>query len=575
MYKYPNGDKVTTKKSEYGNQVTTKLPECDGISQIYLSSGLLIQNIEQSDGVFHVYATSSSEEGTCPYCGHMSKKVHSRYVRVIHDLSILGHRVVIYLGVRKFFCQNHECDKTTFAEQPGTEVFRYRRRTCRCEVAVARHGISTSSNSASRLLSLLGIPVSSSTVLRDLHRMRPSSYEDVREVGVDDWAWRKGVTYGSIVIDLKKGWPIDLLGDRETDSFREWMQGHEQVGLVSRDRSTDYSSAIAVLDRNVTEVADKFHLVKNIYDRFGKLIAEHYDDYRRAVRKEEEVEEVIHESTAGKTSKPQKTDSRDIMFKEVKELQSKGFKPTTISKKLGIARQTATKYCKMDRLPARNSKLRNQYYRYDKYVEQECAKGRAMSAIFEELKLQGFSGSLTPFYDHYKYLSDGHRGYRSKDWKPATKNPPKDNRSELVPIKALTAMVDKAIRQKDMTEEEISTMRILNTLSWFHEMYDATEKFYAVITGSNTTELVRWMKRFWKTSIATLKTFIIGIMKDFKAVRNTIRLNVTNGITEGFVNKLKAVKRLMYGRFWLTVLFVIPNWVYTLLFLFLYRLSVL
>ena len=548
MFKYPNGDKVTTKKSEYGNLVTTKLPECDGISEIYLSSGLLVQNIEQSGGMLHVYATSSSEEGTCPYCGQKSKKVHSRYVRVIHDLSILGYGAVIHLGVRKFFCQNHECAKTTFAEQPGTEVFRYRRRTCRCEVAVARHGISASSNSASRLLSLLGIPVSSSTVLRDLHRMHPSSYEDVREVGVDDWAWRKGVTYGSIVIDLKEGRPIDLLGDRETDSFREWMQGHVQVGLVSRDRSTDYSSAIAALDRTVTEVADKFHLVKNIYDRFGKLIAEHYDDYRRAVRKDEEVEEVVHESTDGKTSKPQKTDSRDIMFREVKELQSKGFKPTTISKKLGIARQTATKYCKMEILPARNSKLRNQYYRYDKYVEQECAKGRPMRSVFEEIKSQGFSGSLTPFYDHYKYLSDGHRGYRPKGWKPATKNRPMDGRSELVPVKALTAIVDKAIRQKDMTEEEISTMRILNTLSWFREMYDATEKFYAVITGSDTTELIRWMKRFWKTPIATLKTFVVGIMKDFKAVRNTVRLNVTNGITEGYVNKLKAVKRLMYGR---------------------------
>ena len=548
MFKYPNGDKVTTKKSEYGNLVTTKLPECDGISEIYLSSGLLVQNIEQSGGMLHVYATSSSEEGTCPYCGQKSKKVHSRYVRVIHDLSILGYGAVIHLGVRKFFCQNHECAKTTFAEQPGTEVFRYRRRTCRCEVAVARYGISASSNSASRLLSLLGIPVSSSTVLRDLHRMHPSSYEDVREVGVDDWAWRKGVTYGSIVIDLKEGWPIDLLGDRDTDSFREWMQGHVQVGLVSRDRSTDYSSAIAALDRTVTEVADKFHLVKNIYDRFGMLIAEHYDDYRRAVRKDEEVEEVVQESTDGKTSKPQKTDSRDIMFREVKELQSKGFKPTAISKKLGIARQTATKYCKMEILPARNSKLRNQYYRYDKYVEQECAKGRPMCSVFEEIKSQGFSGSLTPFYDHYKYLSDGHRGYRPKGWKPVTENHPKDNRSELVPIKALTAMVDKAIRQKDMTEEEIDTMRILNTLGWFREMYDATKKFHAVITGSDTAELIRWMKRFWKTSIATLKTFIIGIMKDFKAVRNTIRLNVTNGITEGYVNKLKAVKRLMYGR---------------------------
>jgi transposase len=548
MYKYPNGDKVTTKKLEYGNLVTTKLPECDGISKIYLSSGLLVQNIEQSDGVFHVYATSSSEEGTCPYCGHKSKKVHSRYVRVIHDLSILGHRVIIYLGVRKFFCHNHKCDKATFAEQPGTEVFRYRRRTCRCEVAVARQGISTSSNSASRLLSLLGIPVSSSTVLRDLHRLCPSSYEDVREIGVDDWAWRKGVTYGSIVIDLKEGRPIDLLGDRETDSFREWMQAHGQVELVSRDRSTDYSSAIAALDKPVTEVADKFHLVKNIYDRFGKLIAEHYDDYRRAVRKIEEVEEAFHETAAGKTPKPQKTDSRDIMFKEVKELQSKGFKPTTISKKLGIARQTAMKYCRMERLPARNSKLRNPYYRYDKYVEQECAKGRSMSSIFEEIKSQGFSGSLTPFYDHYKYLSDGHRGYRPNRRKPATKNSPKDERSELVPIKTLTAMVDKAIRQKDMTEEETATLGILNTLGWFREMYNATEKFYAIITGSDTTELIRWMKKYWKTSIATLKTFILGIMKDYKAVRNTIKLNVTNGITEGYVNKLKAVKRLMYGR---------------------------
>jgi hypothetical protein len=378
--------------------------------------------------------------------------------------------------------------------------------------------------------------------------MRPSSYTDVREVGVDDWAWRKGVAYGSIVIDLREGRPIDLLGDRETDSFREWMQGHAQVGLVSRDRSTDYSSAIAALDRTVTEVADKFHLVKNIYDRFGKLIAEHYDDYRRAVRKDEEVEEVVHESTAGKTSKPQKTDSRDIMFREVKELQGKGFKPTTISKRLGIARQTATKYCRMERLPARNSKLRNQYYRYDKYVEQECAKGRPMSSIFEEIKSQGFSGSLTPFYDHYKYLSDGHRGYRPNGWKPAAKNRPKDERSELVPIKVLTAMVDKGIRQKDMTEEETATLGILNALGWFREMYDAAGKFYAVITGSNTTELIRWMKCYWKTSIPTLKTFIIGIMKDFKAVRNTVRLNVTNGITEGYVNKLKAVKRLMYGR---------------------------
>ena len=110
--------------------------------------------------------------------------------------------------------------------------------------------------------------------------MHPSSYEDVEEIGVDDWAWRKGVTYGSIIIDYTNGWPIDLLGDRETESFREWMERHEKVHTVSRDRSTDYSSAIASTDRQITEVADKFHLVKNITDRMTKTSMTHTSSRR-------------------------------------------------------------------------------------------------------------------------------------------------------------------------------------------------------------------------------------------------------------------------------------------------------
>ena len=117
-----------------------------------------------------------------------------------------------------------------------------------------------------------------------------------------------------------------------------------------------------------------------------------------------------------------------------------------------------------------------------------------------------------------------------------------------MPIKSLTALIDKSIRNKTMTTEEQSTMDTLKTLGWFREMYEAIREFYQVITGTETVELIRWMKRYWKTGLSTLKTFIIGIMKDFKAVRNTIRLNVTNGITEGYVNKLKAVKRIMYGK---------------------------
>ena len=153
--------------------------------------------------------------------------------------------------------------------------------------------------------------------------MKPSKHEDVTEIGVDDWAWRKGVRYGSIIIDYESGRPIDLLGDRDTDGFEKWIEEHKKVGVVSRDRSTDYSSAIASSGRLITEVADKFHLIKNITDRMAKLIAENYSDYRRAVRDEEDkfLEEM--KQSLGfyvEVPTPGNPDSRDVKFKEVKEL---------------------------------------------------------------------------------------------------------------------------------------------------------------------------------------------------------------------------------------------------------------
>ena len=552
MWKYPNSDKVTTKIAGSSKDIDQKSHYTESLSHIYLSSDLTLHEIVRENHKFHLYVSSSLDYGVCPYCGCHNKSVHSRYIRTIQDLSILGEPVVLYVEIRKFFCSNHSCHKKTFAEQPGDEVFRYRRRTCRCERTVARHGISTSAKSASRLLGHLGIRISASTVLRDLHRMRPSKHEDVTKIGVDDWAWRKGVRYGSIIIDYERGHPIDLLGDRGADSFEKWIEEHKKVGVVSRDRSTDYSSAIASSERPITEVADKFHLIKNITDRMAKLIAENYSDYRRAIRDEEDrfTEEMEQSSGVyGKDPTIENADSRDVKFKEVKELQEKGLKPTTIAKRLGIARQTATKYCRMKGLPQRNSKLRNEYYKYDAYVEQESKKGKPLCIIHKEVTLMGFSGSLSPFYEHYKYLSDGHRGYRSKDWKPSTQNIKlQDNRSVLLPIKSIMSIIDIALKHKDMNESQQKTFNLLISLPWFKEMFGATERFCQVIKGKETTELIKWMRCYWKTSIASLKTFILGIMRDFQAVRNTIKLDITNGITEGFVNKLKTIKRGMYGK---------------------------
>lgn len=475
--------------------------------------------------------------------------MHSRYHRDVHDLSILGKEVFLTLEVRMFFCKNSDCTKKTFAEQPGNEIFRYRRRTRRCETAVIRQGLSVSSGMANKLLSFSGIVLSRSTILRDLHRLCPPAYKDVEEIGIDDWAWCKGLSYGTIIIDLRNKRPIDILGNREESSFRSWIENHNQVRLISRDRSTEYSSAIRSIDRPIIEVADKFHLIKNMSDRFAKLIGEHYPDYRNAIRDSQNVkEEVIYNELEDVKSSlgPKREDSRMIKFIEVKRLQLKGFRPSAIADKLGIARQTATKYCKMEMLPEYNRKHRNSYHLYSQYVEEEAATGKSLDDIYHEICQMGFRGSRSPFYEYFKYLSDGHKGYRPKGYKPIAKKV--ETISQLAPIKLISSMVTRSIFSKKRNPKEEQLIELLSRFTWFNQMYEACTEFYELITGNDPDALIRWMRKYWKTKVNTLKTFITGIKMDFKAVKNTIKYNVTNGITEGFVNKLKVVKRVMYGR---------------------------
>lgn len=548
----PNGNKVTIKSSLNNGLCSTLFHKDNSFSFIYESSDLSIEDVGYEGNTIVLYAKGSKRSAVCPYCGGESHHVHSRYTRTINDLSILGKKVVLILESRKFFCKNADCPPKTFAEQPGNEVFRYRRRTRRLELTVIRNGLMMSSRTISKLLSYCGVDLSSSTILRCLHRLCPPDNKEIEQVGVDDWAWRKGVSYGSIVIDLLNKYPVDLLGDREAKSFLEWMEEHPCVNVVSRDRATGYSSAIASTGRHVVEVADKFHLIKNIHECMDKLLSEHYAAYCNKIREKESMDDCLLQpkQTAMIHIPPKKAkaDSRMTKFKEVKELQLKGFNPFAISKKLGIARPTALKFCRMQELAPRNSKARTDYHLYDKHIEDGVANGTPLSTLYAQICNMGFKGSLAPFYAHYRYLSDGHRGFRSKYFKPNRRVKQTDERARILPLKRISTITAKSIYQGNMNKSEEELIETLYQFDWFRQMHEAAKSFYCIITGTETYDLIRWMKKYWNTEIQTLKTFILGIRKDYKAVKNTIKYNITNGITEGFVNKLKAVKRTMYGR---------------------------
>ena len=531
MYKQTNRSKFTTIQPQ-----CKQLPGADAdLFALYRSGDLAIESVEYENCSYHLYARCVLDYGKCPYCGHMSHRVHSRYIRTISDLSILGRPVIITSEMRKFFCDNTECTKKTFAEQPGNEVFRYRRRTRRCEMAVMRYGLTSSSETARKLLNATGVSISGDTVLRDLHRMAVPGHDNVSRIGVDDWAFRKGVTYGSIVVDLDTGEVIDLLGDRASESFQDWLDRHENVSLVSRDRSTDYSAAIMATGRNIVEVADRFHLSKNMSDCLTKVIGNRYEDYRKAVRPEE-------------PQSPGKKDSRQIMFDEVKELQAKGLNIGRIAKELGIARQTVRKYMRYDSLLPRASKERHPYHLYDSYVEDEYRRGKDLLKIYHEIKGKGFKGSLTPFYDHYHYLSDGHRGSRPKDEVEQMRAFPGEKRTPLLPIRHIAHIAAKSIWNHKMSHEEKALVDRMMTFGWFREIHSAAASFHTAIMGNDTAALNAWIGIYEHSSITELRSFTYGLKIDKKAVTNSISYDISNGIVEGFVNKLKVVKRMMYGR---------------------------
>jgi transposase len=543
-------------KSRYFTNNHSQTSSCD-LSSLYERAEISIDSISQSESTIDMYAKTNLNYGLCPYCGEKSFKVHSKYNRVITDLPILGKQVILHIQTRKFFCKNPMCGKKTFAEQPGNEVFRYRRRTRRCEIMVVGHGLLCSSNKAKRLIRTVGIPLSNTTILRDIHRMSINPRDSVKNIGVDDWAFRKGITYGSIIVDMDVGCVIDLLEDRVKESFKSWLLKHPDISLVSRDRSTDYSSAISSSGMNITEVADRFHLVKNMSDCLTKIISDHYADYRSMVRENKESNSNLEQPLTPIEKKVIPingtfTDSRQIMFNEVKELQLKGLKINKIATTLGIARQTVRKYMMTDTLLPRKSKNRNKYYKIDSYVENEYKCGKSMSEIYREVKSEGFHGSRTPFYDHYKHLIDSHRGIIAKKiaemMKKQMGNEIVDNREPLMPIRTISFIANKCIYGKKTNDKEKNFIIEMLRLGWFKEIYTAAKNFYHIIKGNDATAIKNWIAVYEKSSIGKIRTFVYGIKMDIKAVKNSIVFNVSNGIVEGFVNKLKEVKRSMYGR---------------------------
>src|SRR5947209_11742072 len=238
-----------------------------------LPDGLCISSAHATATILVVHVACQRSCAACPLCQQTSERVHGNYVRTVADLPCAGRRVILSLTVRKFVCSTPTCPRQIFTERISDLVQSYARRTNRLREALVALGLATSAEVSERLAPALGMLVSASTLLRRLREVACPPPLSVRILGVDDWSWKKGQTYGTILVDLELRKPIELLADRKEETLTAWLLTHPEIDVISRDRGGEYAAAARKGAPQAQQIADKFHLVKNLRDGLKELMA--------------------------------------------------------------------------------------------------------------------------------------------------------------------------------------------------------------------------------------------------------------------------------------------------------------
>ena len=316
----------------------------------------IVSFISESDSII-IVAQTSRIFGKCPSCQTQSYSLHSNYVRQLTDLPWHGVAIRIHLNTRKFRCRNELCHRKVFCERLPKVVDSYGRKTVRLQELFGILAFISGGEAGAKTAGEIGLKISGDTLLRRIRRTSPLTVENVKVLGVDDFAFRRGEKYGTILIDLEKRKPIDLLPDREAETLAEWLKKHPEIEIISRDRAGSYAAGAKAGAPQAVQVADRFHLLKNLLDGFERflsrqhqLIAEVFQKVfpSTSQRKQKPLPDAKPLPSAAKTleieQKEARTAAREKRFRSVKELHQGGMPILAIARRLKMSRNTVKKF---------------------------------------------------------------------------------------------------------------------------------------------------------------------------------------------------------------------------------------
>lgn len=509
---------------------------------------LRVDGVEMEGETVVVSVTSTNQKGICPHCKTISERIHSYYGREPADLPLAGCAVRLDMTIPRFFCDNQSCESRTFAERMSDFIQPYAHCTDRLASQQEQVAFALGGEPGSRLLAKLGMAVSPDTLLRSIRNAPEPEVTAPRVLGLDEWAKRKGHSYGTIIVDLETQQPVDLLPEKSTDSFAEWLKAHPGVEIISRDRCSEYIKGATDGAPDAIQVADRWHLLTNLRDTLKRLL-EGKRACLKAAGKSKQAQSTDHEGQldnspkVGKKEKEKlaKRGKRQERYNAAKDLHKQGFSQTEIAHRLSIARKTVRKYIRADECPiypegrTRPSKLDP----YKDYVIQRWEAGcHNATQILYEIRRLGFKGSRSIMMD-----------WVSKALRPQVTTSTSSRSERVVPWSAGRASWLLVKKGDELTEEDKQALeRMKRADEKVAGAYELGQRFTGMIRERQFDELLPWLEDAKKSGIEALKQFAKGIKQDLTAVTNALSLPWSNGQTEGQVNRLKLIKRQMYGR---------------------------
>jgi transposase len=344
---------------------------------------------------------AASQVAFCPCCGTISKRIQSRYTRTLRDLPASGRPVHLVLHVRRFFCQESKCVRKIFAERFPSLTLPRVKFTLRLQETLRQMGFALGGEAGARLGRLLSIPGSSDTLLRLVKQTKLPVASSPRVVGIDDWSWKRRLRYGTLICDLENSKPIDVLPDREVKTVSAWFENHPSVEIVSRDRSSEYAAAIRKGAPQAIQVADRWHMGKNLAESVSTLLARCRAEIRRALQvqttpeqEREETEPVAEEgmrpprSRSVKLAREGRRAQKLDRYTQVVELHHQGLSAADIASRVGIGERTVHRWLAHGSFPeARRRRRRPSLIDpYEHYVLMWWQEGNRNGALMRDIR---------------------------------------------------------------------------------------------------------------------------------------------------------------------------------------------